>query len=371
MSTRNLKVGYRLTRNATPTADKAPYLGVAVPVGSLAYDNILSKMIDAGTFMTKATAQYFLNAFYEFAAEEIAANVVRLNTGSVSIYPMIGGAFDSEDDTFKEPRNTLYIGATLSQDIRNAVAGIVPDYIGDEAAAGSVKINSVFDLATMTNGVIDGTNDFRICGIDLTVPDGDDESLTFVRKDGVTKVADITVSETADGQRITCHLSGNAEAIPKGTYKVRLASHGLDPTAPLTVVTKTVTLVEDIPAEPVTPHLTGIVGSAELKSGGSLKVAGGGLPASVAAWMASENGLICHIKTGEGEAEWDMCWLLEDGALVAADANSFEVDCDFLIEKLFTDQEREFVPGEVVTLRLNGNVGDTTLANLDFQATCR
>ena len=125
MSTRNLKVGYRLTRNATPTADKAPYLGVAVPVGSLAYDNILAKMIDAGTFMTKATAQYFLNAFYEFAAEEIAADVVRLNTGAVSIYPMIGGAFDSEDDTFKEPRNTLYIGATLSQDIRNAVAGIV------------------------------------------------------------------------------------------------------------------------------------------------------------------------------------------------------------------------------------------------------
>ena len=122
---------------------------------------------------------------------------------------------------------------------------------------------------------------------------------------------------------------------------------------------------------PVPPHLTGIVGSAELKSGGTLKVAGGGLPASVEAWMASENGLICQIKTGEGETEWDMCWLLEDGALVAADANSFEVDCDFLIEKLFTDQEREFVPGEVVTLRLNGNVGDTTLANLDFQATCR
>lgn len=248
MSTRNLKVGYRLTRNATPTADKAPYLGVAVPVGSLAYDNILSRMIDAGTFMTKATAQYFLNAFYEFAAEEIATNVVRLNTGAVSIYPMIGGAFDSEDDTFKDPRNTLYIGATLSQDIRNAVAGIMPDYLGDEAAAGSVKINSVFDLATMTNGVIDGTKDFRICGIDLTVPDGDDESLTFVKKDGVTKVADIVISETADGQRITCHLAGNTEAIPKGTYKVRLCSHGLDPTAPLSVVTKTVTLAEAVPA---------------------------------------------------------------------------------------------------------------------------
>ena len=261
MSTRNLKVGYRLTRNATPTADKAPYLGVAVPVGSLAYDNILSRMIDAGTFMTKATAQYFLNAFYEFAAEEIAENVVRLNTGAVSIYPMIGGAFDSEDDTFKEPRNTLYIGATLSQDIRNAVAGIVPDYLGDEAAAGSVKINTVFDLETMTNGIIVGTKDFRICGIDLTVPDGDDESLTFVKKDGVTKVADIVVSETEDGQRITCHLSGNTEAIPKGTYKVRLVSHGLDPTAPLSVVTKTVTLTEAVPVPAPEPTVTRVTES--------------------------------------------------------------------------------------------------------------
>jgi len=127
-----------------------------------------------------------------------------------------------------------------------------------------VKINSVFDLATMTNGVIDGTKDFRICGIDLTVPDGADESLTFVKKDGVTKVADITVSETADGQRLTCHLTGIAAAIPKGTYKVRLASHGLDPTAPLSVVTKTVTLVSDTPPTPTvtkvaTPGKRGIV----------------------------------------------------------------------------------------------------------------
>ena len=274
MSTRNLNVGYRLTRNATPTADKAPYLGVAVPVGSLAYDNILAKMIDAGTFLSKATAQYFLSAFYEYAAEEIAAEVVRLNMGTVAIYPMIGGAFDSEDDTFKEPRNTLYIGATLSQEIRNAVAGIAPDYLGDETAAGSVKINTVFDVATMTNGVIDGTNDFRICGIDLTVPDGDDESLTFVKKDGVTKVADIVVSETADGQRITCHLANNAEEVPKGTYKVRLASHGLDPTAPLTVVTKTVTLATALPPY-VPPLKRASFGTVTCDAGGTVEFSGG------------------------------------------------------------------------------------------------
>ena len=65
-------------------------------------------------------------------------------------------------------------------------------------------------------------------------------------KNGVDKVCDIAVSETDGGQRITCHLP-SGEEVPVGTYKVLLASHGLDPTDPLTVVTLTVTLVEAVP----------------------------------------------------------------------------------------------------------------------------
>ena len=68
MKTNRLNVGYHLVRNGTTTADKAPYLGVAVPVGSLAYGDILQRMLDRGTHMTFATARYFLNEFYEFAA---------------------------------------------------------------------------------------------------------------------------------------------------------------------------------------------------------------------------------------------------------------------------------------------------------------
>ena len=84
------------------------------------------RMLDKGTYMTRATAQYFLNAFYEYAAETIADDIVRINMGAVSIYPMIGGSFDSEDDEFRSPRNTLYVGATLSQEIRDAVSGFGP-----------------------------------------------------------------------------------------------------------------------------------------------------------------------------------------------------------------------------------------------------
>ena len=244
-----MSIGYKLYKNNMPaTSEKAPYLGMAVPAGSLAYDNILKEMIKAGTKMTQPTAKYFLDALYEYAAETIAAEKVRICLGSVSIYPMIDGSFDAEDSEFDPKRNSLYVGASFAQELRDLVAGIAPDYAGD-ASVGSVKLHSCMDLETQSFKVIRGTGSFRLAGANLTVPDGSDESLALYAKNGVDKVADIVVSETDGGQRITCHLSDAAE-VPVGTYKVRLASHGLDPTDPLTVVSLTVTLVEAVPAPP-------------------------------------------------------------------------------------------------------------------------
>lgn len=244
-----MNIGYKLIKNCmAATAEKAPYLGMAVPVGSLAYDNILKKMVESGTRMTQPTAKFFLDALYEYAAEKIAEEQVRINVGTVSIYPMIDGSFDSEDAPFDPKRNTLYVGATLSQELRDRVAGIAPDFAGD-VSLGTVKLHSCMDLETEVFKVIRGTEDFCLAGANVVVPDGADESLALYAKDGVTKVADIVVSETDGGQQLFCHLS-DAAAVPKGTYKVRLASHGLDPTDPLTVATLTVTLVEAIPAPP-------------------------------------------------------------------------------------------------------------------------
>ena len=252
-----MNIGYKLVKNCmAATAEKAPYLGMAIPVGSLAYDNILKEMIKAGTKMTQPTAKFFLDALYEYAAERIAAEQVRINVGTVSIYPMIDGSFDSEDAPFDPKRNSLYVGATLSQELRDRVAGIAPDFAGD-VSLGTVKLHTCMDLETEVFKVIRGTEDFCLAGANVTVPDGADESLGLYAKNGVDKVADIVVSETDGGQQLFCHLS-DAVAVPKGTYKVRLASHGLDPTDPLTVATLTVTLVEAIPApEPVVgPTLT-------------------------------------------------------------------------------------------------------------------
>ena len=266
-----MNIGYKLVKNAmSATAEKAPYLGMAVPVGSLAYDNILKDMIKTGTRLSLPTARFFLEAFYEFAAERIAEEVVRINTGTVSIYPMIDGSFDSEDADFDPERNSLYIGATLSQSLRDRVAGIVPDATGDETK-GTVKMDRIYDIESQTRGVISGTNPFRISGRNLTVPDAEDESLALYAKDGITKVTDIVVSETDGGQLITCQLSA-AVGVPKGTYKVRLASHGLDPTDPLTVATLTVTLVEAVtPPAPIAQTSDGSIKVYSAKDGGQSK----------------------------------------------------------------------------------------------------
>ena len=317
-----MKVGYRLVRNGTSTAEKAPYLGVAVPVGSLAYDNILQRMLDRGTFMTRATAQYFLNAFYEYAAERIAEDVVRINMGAVSLYPMIGGSFDSEDDGFRAPRNRLYIGATLSQEIRDAVSGIAPASLGAEAANGDVKISSVMDLASETYRLIDGLKEFRIAGIDLTVPDGEDESLALVAADGLTKVADITVVSTEDGQRIVCTL---ASAVPSGTYYVRLVSHGLDPTAPLVTALHKVTV--KAAATPTGPTLTGVHAPGieppmiHLESG--VWFDGTGLDG----WTGGESDEILAKNNRAEEAEWTRVDLHEDvGGEVVFDGGMLKMD---------------------------------------------
>lgn len=237
-------ISYKLVENKTPTADKAPYTAMAIPAGSLAYDNIFAAMEESGARITRATAKYFLDAFFEFCAETIADQVVRVSTGTVAVYPMIGGSFGSEDAAYDAAKNSLYIGATLSQSVQDRLEGVVPDHTGEEIP-GSVKLDSEMDIESQSFKTIDGRKPFRIAGRNLTVPDGADEYIALYSKDGKTKVADVEVTENDGGQRITCCLTQD-HTVLKGSYQLRIASHGIDPTAPLVTLTLGVKLVSDV-----------------------------------------------------------------------------------------------------------------------------
>ena len=245
-------VSYKVIPNPTDTAESAPYLGSAIPAGSLAFDNILSKMVAAGTHMTVATARYLLDAFYELAAQ-LAAECARVSTGTVSLFPAISGSFPTEDADFDPERNKLFVDAQLAQSLQAEVGGIVPGYAGEAGKEASVKINTVYCLETMEQGVIRGTGRVRIAGVDLTVPDGEDEALELWNAAATEKVCDFVVDATDGGQLITAHLASGHD-VPKGKYRVRLASHGIDPTARLAAVTLPVTLAEGIVG--VIPSLT-------------------------------------------------------------------------------------------------------------------
>ncbi len=226
-------VGYKLVANATDTKVQAPYLGLAIPKGSLAFANILTKMVESGARMTEATARYFLEAFYEIAAEITAEECKRISTGLVTIYPAITGSFASEDAAFDPAKNSLIVDASLSAAFLAKIGETIPEFAGS-ASSGTVKMHTVYDVASMTKGFIDGVGEARIAGINLAVPDGEDESLELWKADLSAKVADFTVVANDGGQRLTVKLAAPVEA---GKYKIRLVSHGIDPTAPLTTTT--------------------------------------------------------------------------------------------------------------------------------------
>ena len=244
-------IGYKIVPNNSPTQDAAPYTGQAIPNGSLAFDNILKSMVDGGTRMTVATARFFLEAFYELVADITAVECRRASTGTVSVFPAISGSFPSEDADFDPERNRLFVDAALSKSLQEQVAALAPGYAGEPGEASSVRISSAYDLGTMERGVVRGTGELRLAGVNLAVPDGEDESLGLWKADLSEKVADFVVVSTDGGQRITVRLADTAE-VAKGKYKIRLASHGLDPTAKLAVVTLPVTVVEAVvPPAPV------------------------------------------------------------------------------------------------------------------------
>ncbi len=237
-------VGYKIVANTTPTKNVAPYLGLAIPAGSLAYDNILTKMVASGTHMTASTAKYLLEASYELMKDIIREENVRIALGSVTVYPSITGSFPSEDAPFDEDRNALTVEASYSQALQSQVGALTPQSAGATSeASSSVKMHTVYDLETMQRGVIRGAKEFRIAGIDLAVPDASDESLELWAHDMSAKVSDVTIVSNDGGQQVKAALPATGK-VAKGRYKLCLKSHGLDPSAPLATVTLAVTVTE-------------------------------------------------------------------------------------------------------------------------------
>ena len=237
--------GYKTIPNPSSlTVAEAPYLGQAIPKGSLAYDNILTEMVAAGTHMSVTTARFFLDAFYELVAETISEECMRVTTGSVTVYPSISGSFDSEDADFDPARNALMVESAVTRSLQGQIDRETPYYDGADESV-DIKMNSIFDMESMERGVLRGGKNVRIAGANLHVPALEDEALELWSRDGSQKVADFEVIANDGGQLITVRLAA-AATVPKGKYRIRLASHGLDPTSPLKVVTLGVTVPEEV-----------------------------------------------------------------------------------------------------------------------------
>ena len=226
-----MNIGYKLIKNCmAATAEKAPYLGMAIPVGSLAYDNILKEMIKAGTKMTQPTAKFFLDALYEFAAEKIAADVVRINLGTVSIYPMIDGSFDSEDAAFDPERNSLQLAVRLDDDVKNELADVVPAIVSD-ASVTKLRVDNVMDIEIPRPfNLIHGKHVFSVAGLKMVL---DDEGAEVFLQNARGTTFEVVIDEVKSSQLFTAHT---AAILEPGDYKLIVKSRGGDAEGPLQTV---------------------------------------------------------------------------------------------------------------------------------------
>ncbi len=147
----------------------------------------------------------------------------------------ISGSVASLDAPLTPGENAIYVNIVALEPLREAIGALVPVAASDETAA--VAITDVEGKALRKHGVISTPGAFTVTGKNLSAG-GEDEGITLANASGDTVATATVTSEDGLGQRIDASF---AAAVPAGTYKLILKSHGYaTATGPLETVAKRV-----------------------------------------------------------------------------------------------------------------------------------
>ena len=140
-----------------------------------------------------------------------------------------------------------------------------------------------------------------------------------------------------------------------GDYTAEFATHGLLGDEQLHLFRKSVKYVR---VEPEGPHIYTPTEQMALSSTGSLAFTGKELPTDVAGWGAASP--VCELREG-GE----IVDMIELGPVADFDdisATGFTLKAAGIVSGLFTEKEREIVPGQEYELRFAATIDGKSLA---------
>ena len=241
--------------NKTPSADKAPFTGTYISKDTIAFKKgceVIAKLSGATDVEIFSILK---GSFEEFAEmEKEAPKRIHFDGGCIAV--ALKGHFATADEKFNPDVHSLQLVIYLDEEVRLALANIVPTIVNDDTTT-KVRLDNVVDVAEMKPyQVLHGQSPFKCSGINLVM---DDEGAKIMLVDGKDIQYSCTVVEQVSKQVV---IAKTDELLEAGDYKVVIQSRGGDAEGPLQSVTKKVKYLHIEPPTPTEPTLTKVVDAA-------------------------------------------------------------------------------------------------------------
>ena len=227
-------VTYSVVPNAMPaTQEAAPYLGRSRVAGSCSQDELAADVVANGCQMNMEEIKRVWNGFGAYLLDRMPEAPRAFDLGFIRVWPVIGGSFPASDAEFDPARNELYVAASPSAAIRDALSGGTPTSTGVSPAASVIR--NVQEAGTDTANTIRNGARFAILGRNLTFGVGDECAELQLPNGGGTVPVTLEAQTSADGnQRIFGRLA--QDVAPCEGAKLTFWTHGLVRDSTLTPV---------------------------------------------------------------------------------------------------------------------------------------
>ena len=264
---RSGSVGYTTVANAMPASQAAaPYLGQTHVAGSYTQDDVANRIAGSkGAHCGAEEVKRVLNAVGNYLLDRMPEELCSIDIGFAHVRPAIGGKFPSKDAAFDASRNCIYVLATPSAEIRDALATGTPTRM--DTGGGKPEVGNVtWGGESLT---LKSDEPFDVLGNALTL-DGGDESAELSLPDGTSVSVSLEPKTSGNWQRLVGRLEHSVDACEGAVLIVR--THGYDADAGLkTVKSKPLTVL----AGAVVPEPTITGAKTRGESDGSVNIAGG------------------------------------------------------------------------------------------------
>lgn len=204
---------YTLVKNNLPLA-KEPYTGHFISNGTIEIDAFADTIAKGRTNIDAATIKMILRTGFAIIGEDIASDLTRIDTGTLSFEPAISGSVATMDGELGE-ENDVYIAVRSKDSLKKTIGAIIPSRDANDSVNG-IRIDYIFDIGNNKRGQISGTNQFRVLGRKITAAMPDLGEEIYVIDATGEKIAASIDNVEEGGQRINATLT-KAPAPGKGT----------------------------------------------------------------------------------------------------------------------------------------------------------